>query len=117
MKSRLIVSALAAVLASSVFAVSPALAHPGEDHAPAPQSAEGEGVVRGVNVRESTVTLAHDPIAALNWPAMTMTFRVQSADLLNGVAVGSRVHFVLVNNNGTPMVSEIHVLTTQHSGH
>lgn len=114
MKKRLIGAALAA-LAVGGAPLAPAFAHPGHDHSvAAPQSAEAEGVVRAINVQTGTVTIAHQPIAALNWPAMTMAFPVQSPTLLNGVSVGSRVHFVLVNHEGRPMVSEIHVQSDAH---
>jgi Cu(I)/Ag(I) efflux system protein CusF len=107
MKKRLIAAALAAMAAGVTPA---AFAHAGHDHSvAAPQSAEGEGVVRAINAQAGTVTVDHGPIAALNWPAMTMAFPVQSPALLNGVSVGSRVHFVLVNHEGHPMISEIHV--------
>jgi Cu/Ag efflux protein CusF len=42
---------------------------------------------------------------------MTMAFRVRSADILNGIAVGARVHFVLANEDGRPVVTAIHVLS------
>lgn len=110
MKKRLIAAALAGALASVVPATS-ALAHPGHDHAAtAPQSAEGEGVVRSINTQANTITVDHGPIDALHWPAMTMAFPVQSPAMLTSVAVGAHVHFVLVNHEGHPMMSEIHVL-------
>jgi len=109
MKTNLMIAALAAALSTAGMAV-PAVAHPGEDHAPVPQAAEGEGVVKAVDVRAGTVVIAHGPIAALNWPAMTMKFKVESAAVLNGVTVGKKVHFVLKNVGGKPVVSRIHVL-------
>lgn len=112
MKKTLIIGALAAVFANAGLG-GPAMAHQGETHAQAPQTAEGEGVVRSINARANTVTIAHGPIAALGWPSMTMAFQLHSAELLNGVAVGNRVHFTLMNNNGQPMVSELHVLPAQ----
>lgn len=109
MKAHLIAGAIAAALVSGIMAA-PAFAHQGETHAAVPQTAEGEGVVTAVNAAGSTVTVRHGPIAALRWPAMTMTFPVQSANMLTGVAVGTRVHFVLMNHEGRPMISELHVL-------
>ena len=113
MNKRLIAAALTAV-AMSIAPAAPAFAHPGHDHAAAPQAAEGQGVVRAVNAQAGTVTIAHGPIADLNWPAMTMAFPVQSPALLNGVAVGAQVHFTLVNHEGHPMVSELHVEPAAH---
>ena len=109
MKKTLLIGVLAAALSAAGLAA-PAFAHQGETHAQVPQTAEGEGVVRSIDTRANTVTIAHGPIAALNWPAMTMAFRVHSPEMLNGIAVGARVHFELMNDNGQPMVSELHVL-------
>jgi len=85
----------------------PALADQGKTQAAVPQAARGEGVVRAIDVRAATITLRHEPIAALGWPAMTMAFPVHSPDLLKDLAVGQRVHFVLMNQGGNPTISEI----------
>jgi Cu/Ag efflux protein CusF len=88
--------ALAALIIAG--AAAPALAHPGHDHsAAAPQTAEGQGVVKGVDAKGASITVAHGPIAALKWPAMTMTFRTASPAVVNGIKVGQNVHFVLKN--------------------
>ncbi|MDP1630215.1 MAG: copper-binding protein [Caulobacter sp.] len=109
MKSHLMIAALTAVL-STAGLVAPALAHGGEDHAAAPQAAEGQGEVVAVDAKAGTVILKHGPIPALKWPAMTMKFKVESAAVLEGVTVGAKVHFELKNVGGKPVVSEIHVL-------
>lgn len=109
MKTKLIVAAIAAALSTAV--VLPAQAHPGHtEHAPAPQTAEGQGVIKAVNASAGTVVIAHGPIAALKWPAMTMKFKVESAAVLRGVTVGKTVHFVLKNVGGKPVISQIHVM-------
>jgi Cu(I)/Ag(I) efflux system protein CusF len=69
-----LIAALAAALSTAAMAV-PALAHNGEDHGAAPQSASGEGVIKAVDIKAGTVVIAHGPIPALKWPAMTMKFR------------------------------------------
>lgn len=102
--------ALAVALSLGVGA--PALAHQGHNHAAqaqVPQSAEGVGVVRAIDARNNRITIAHEPMPALGWPAMTMAFPLHSADLLTGVAVGNRVNFTLVNHEGQPMVSALQV--------
>jgi len=108
-----LIFALAAALSLGLGAAAPAFAHQGHDHAaPAevPQSADGVGVVRAIDARANRITIAHEPMPTLGWPAMTMAFEVHSADLLTNVAVGNRVNFTLVNHDGQPMVSELHVL-------
>ena len=66
-------------------------------HAP-PQTAakvQAAGVVKAVDAARSTITLEHGPIAALGWPAMTMSFKAASPALLAGVKAGDRVEFEL----------------------
>jgi Cu(I)/Ag(I) efflux system protein CusF len=112
MRKQLMLAAVAAALATSGVAVVPAFAHQGHDHAAAaavPQSAQGVGVVRAIDTRNNRITIAHEPIPALGWPSMTMAFELHSAHLLQGVAVGNRVNFTLVNHNGQPMVSALAV--------
>jgi Cu(I)/Ag(I) efflux system protein CusF len=103
---------LAVAAALSLGAAAPAFAHQGHEHAAAaevPQSAEGVGVVRAIDLRNNRITIAHEPIPALGWPSMTMAFPLHSAELLTGVAVGNRVNFTLVNHDGQPMVSALQV--------
>jgi Cu/Ag efflux protein CusF len=91
------------VLAAAALALAtPALAqhggHAGHGGHPAPAAqpaAQGTGVVRAIDAGARSVTIAHDPIKALNWGAMTMPFKVADAGLLKGVAVGDKVAFGL----------------------
>lgn len=106
---RKLVVALSIAALGAIAPAPLALAQEDHDHA-APQSAEGEGVVRRIDAQAGTITVAHEPIAALNWPSMVMAFPVQSRDMLTSVTVGAHVHFTLVNHEGHPMMSEIHVL-------
>ena len=68
----------------------------GHDHgahaAPAAASAQGQGVVKAVDARAGTVTIAHGPIKALGWGAMTMAFKADPA-ALKGLAAGDKVSF------------------------
>lgn len=52
------------------------------------------GVLRAVNAKSHKIQIAHEPIAALQWPAMTMWFNLQGP-LPNEVKVGDSVRFVL----------------------
>ncbi|WP_303832168.1 copper-binding protein [Asticcacaulis taihuensis] len=92
----------------SILAIAPAaFAHAGHEHAVA-QTAEGEGVIKAIDAKGASITIAHGPIAALKWPAMTMTFKTEKPELTSGLTVGQSVHFVLKNQDGKPVISEIH---------
>lgn len=50
------------------------------------------GLVKAINAAKGTITIAHDPIAAKKWPAMTMTFKLNKG-VLGKVKAGQRVKF------------------------
>ena len=51
-----------------------------------------KGVVKELDAKKGTVTLAHEAVTTLKWPAMTMTFRI-SPELAKGIEVGQKVEF------------------------
>ncbi len=55
----------------------------------------GRGKVVSIDVQAGRVTLAHDPIPALNWPAMTMGFKLRDAKTLGALKAGEPVSFEL----------------------
>lgn len=56
--------------------------------------AKAAGKVTAIDTAGSTITIDHAAIPAVNWPAMTMTFKADPK-LLAGVAVGDKVTFDL----------------------
>ena len=61
-----------------------------------PSVHKGEGIVRAMDLQSDTVTVEHGPITSLNWPAMTMDFRVKDKALLKGIKPGQRIEMDLV---------------------
>jgi Cu(I)/Ag(I) efflux system protein CusF len=68
---------------------------------------KGIGVVKSINAADGTVTLAHEPIKSLNWPAMTMAFKVKDKKLIDSVAPGSKVEFTLVQSGKDYVITSI----------
>jgi Cu(I)/Ag(I) efflux system protein CusF len=64
-------------------------------HAQEAASVEAVGIVRAIDAKAAKVTLAHEAIPALKWPAMTMAFKVADPALLKDVGVGTKVRFKL----------------------
>ncbi|MCK8517119.1 copper-binding protein [Methylonatrum kenyense] len=58
-------------------------------------TAGGEGVLKGVDAEARAVTLSHEPIPELRWPAMTMDLPLRDADLVSGFETGDGVRFTL----------------------
>ena len=57
---------------------------------------QGIGSVEGVDAKSGVLTLKHEPIASLKWPAMTMEFTVANPSLLAGLKPGTPVTFEFV---------------------
>lgn len=49
-------------------------------------------VVKEIDTANGKVMLAHQAVKSLNWPAMTMGFKVMDNDLLPKLSVGTRVN-------------------------
>jgi len=98
MKKHMLTFALLGALAASpgiaaAQAMDPNM--PGMQHDAHAPDAQGTGVVKAIDTSRGTVTLQHQAIAAIGWPAMTMAFKVAAPDLLNAVKVGDQVQFSL----------------------
>ncbi len=57
----------------------------------APAGYESSGRITALN--GESISIAHGPIAGLNWPAMTMQFTLETAHLAHGIGVGDEVSF------------------------
>lgn len=73
-------------------------AKPAQETAPAttaPAAAgaghKAEGTVDGVDAKAGTVSLNHGPVASLNWPAMTMEFKLANPALAQQLQPGAKV--------------------------
>lgn len=60
---------------------------------------EGLGTVNAI-LPDKTVNLSHEPIAELDWPAMTMDFQVDDKVDLSALKVGDTVRFSLIKTSG-----------------
>lgn len=61
----------------------------------APQMAIGHGIITAVDAARGEVTIRHEPIPAMNWPAMTMHFRLAQPSIARGLSKGLRVEFAV----------------------
>jgi Cu(I)/Ag(I) efflux system membrane fusion protein len=66
------------------------------------------GVVKKIDAAKGTVTLAHDPIKSLKWPAMTMDFRVRDKASLTTLKPDQKIEFELIEEKkGSYVISRI----------
>ena len=71
-------------------------------------SHKGIGVVKAINTTDGVVTLMHEPIRSLNWPAMTMGFKVSEKKLMDKIKSGDNVEFTLVQAGKEYVITSIH---------
>lgn len=57
------------------------------------------GTVTAVNASGARITIAHEPVPTLKWPAMKMQFRVADGALLDGLGVGDKIRFVFIQDD------------------
>jgi Cu(I)/Ag(I) efflux system membrane fusion protein len=78
---------------------------------------QGEGTVDARDAGTGTVTLSHDPVASLHWPAMTMDFAIANAALLKALEPGSRVSFEFVERQpGEWVITAVRPLSAKPAG-
>ena len=53
------------------------------------------GVIKAIDLENGRLTIAYEPVDALDWPAGTQPFVVGKAALLKDRAVGEKVRFKL----------------------
>lgn len=66
-----------------------------------------QGVVKKVNAGAGVVTVEHGPVNSLNWPPMTMGFKVRDKALLDKLKVGQKVTFELVQEGDGYVVTKV----------
>jgi Cu(I)/Ag(I) efflux system membrane fusion protein len=75
---------------------------------------QAQGTLEAIN-DDGTVSITHDPIPALKWPAMTMDFALANPSLVSNIKPGSAISFEIVERGEGEWV--VTKLQAQHEGH
>lgn len=99
------------ILAVLLFALLAPMAHAQHGtHMKDPQSTavhRTTGMVKSVDAARGTVSIAHEPVESLKWPAMTMTFKAQDRKALAGLAAGKKVEFSFVQRGKDYVITQV----------
>lgn len=69
------------------------------------------GRVVTVDTANQQVTLEHDAVTELNWPAMTMPFKMADAKLLDGLQPGQTIMAMFTTKEGeAPTIVSLHTM-------
>jgi Cu(I)/Ag(I) efflux system protein CusF len=65
------------------------------------------GMVKKVDAEKGRVTLAHEPVESLKWPAMTMGFSVKDKMLFDKLAVGKKADVEFVKQGADYIITAV----------
>ncbi|MGB5705465.1 MAG: copper-binding protein [Arenicellales bacterium] len=70
---------------------------------------DAQGEIKTIRVEQGKIKIEHGPIERLGMPAMTMMFKVENPELLNGLQKGNSVNFSIDNSSGGFVITDIKV--------
>ena len=79
------------------------------------KSHSGLGTVQNFDRARNEVSLKHDPIGSLNWPAMTMVFQVKDDGLFDRLRTGTRLAFEFTAEGTRYVVTSVIPLADESS--
>lgn len=65
------------------------------------------GIVTAVDESAARVTVDHAPVPSMEWPAMTMQFKVADPELLRELEAGDQVRFSFQDQGGSYVIHDI----------
>jgi Cu(I)/Ag(I) efflux system protein CusF len=68
---------------------------------------KGTGVVKKVDTEKGAVTLDHEAIKSLGWPAMVMSFNVKDKKMLGNLKSGQKVQFEFVQQGRENVITSM----------
>ncbi len=74
------------------------------------QVIKGTGVVKDIDMNSKKITISHEAIPAVGWPAMTMRFTfVNADDAINALKTGNHVDFSFIQQGNISLLKSINV--------
>ncbi len=67
------------------------------------------GVIESIDAESKKITIKHDPIPAVNWPAMTMRFTQVADTRADDIKPGDKVAFTFVQQGNLSVLRDIHI--------
>lgn len=65
------------------------------------------GTIKKIDAKTGSVVISHGPVSSLNWPPMTMGFKVKDKDLLAKLAVDKKVDFSFIKEGDDYVVTAV----------
>jgi Cu/Ag efflux protein CusF len=85
----------AILFALGVGGLAPAGAAQDSVHVAQTEKPTGQGTVNAIDAGQRKLNIMHGPVAALNWPGMTMDFTVAPGADISALKTGTKIIFTL----------------------
>lgn len=72
-----------------------------------PAVIEAVGIVDEIDETKGVITISHEAIESLNWPAMTMNFTVKDSKLIRSFSKGKKIHFAFAQQKGKYVITDL----------
>lgn len=107
---KIVIAPLIFISASTAFAQSKMGDMKGMDMAKKPAATaqttyEANGTIKKIDAKTGSVVISHGPVSSLNWPPMTMSFKLKDKGLLAKLAVGKKVDFGFIKDGDDYVVT------------
>jgi Cu(I)/Ag(I) efflux system protein CusF len=66
-----------------------------------------KGVVKGINLVNKKITIEHEAIELLSWPAMTMRFTFEDENLIKDLKEGDNIEFSFVQQGKISLLKSV----------
>lgn len=80
-----------------------------------PAAHVGVGVVRSIDTKSRVLVIAHQAIAGMGMPAMTMPFRLDDAVAISTIKAGDTIAFVLTSNAQGAVITSLQAVASSAS--
>ncbi len=67
------------------------------------------GIVNDIDFNNRKISISHEEIPSVSWPAMTMRFTFSSPEILDKITIGNEVSFSFVQQGNISLLKKIKV--------
>ena len=71
------------------------------------QTHHASGTVKSVDAGKGTVSIDHGPVASMNWPAMSMSFKAKDKKSLQALKPGQKIDFEFVQHGKDYVITKV----------
>ena len=72
-----------------------------------PTAIDAVGIVDEIDQAKGVITISHEAIKSLDWPAMTMNFTVKDSKIISQLSKNKKIHFKFIQQHGKFVITDV----------